>query len=244
MSSNSSKANRVAASIGILVWVFVGFAAAQLIGLLVVSLLKAWGVPLDAYGETFYTSVVNLGVYALTLFIIIGIPLKLKKRKLPLDELGLQRAPRFTDFLWPVGGAVMYVILASIITVGAMYLFPSADYQQTQDIGFTVLNARWEYVLAFISLVIITPVAEEVLFRGYLLGKLQKYAPAWLAVALTAALFALAHGQFNVALDTFALGLVLGMLRVYSGSIWPSIFLHMLKNGVAFYFLFLSPLFV
>ncbi len=244
MSSNSSNLGRVAASVGVLVWAFLGFAAAQLIGLLVVSLLDAWGVPLDAYGETFYTTVSTLGVYTLALLIVIGIPRKIKKASITLIELGLQRGPKFIDFLWPFGGAIMYVILASIITVGAMYLFPSADYDQAQNTGFSVLSTRWEYVLAFISLVIIAPVAEEILFRGYLLGKLLKHAPVWIAVVLSAGLFAVAHGQFNLALDTFALGLVLGMLRIYSGSIWPSIFLHMLKNGVAFYFLFISPLLV
>ena len=125
-----------------------------------------------------------------------------------------------------------------------MHLIPGADYNQAQNTGFTGAASQGEILLAFVSLIIVAPVAEELIFRGYLLGKLRKYAPTWVAVLLTAGLFAVAHGQFNVGLDTFALGVVLCLLRIYSGSLWASILLHMLKNGIAFYFLFVNPSFL
>ena len=90
-------------------------------------------------------------------------------------------------------------------------------------------------------LVIIAPVAEELLFRGYLLGKLRKHAPLWVAILVTSVIFGAIHLAWNVGIDVFALSIVLCVVRVVSGSLWPSIMLHMLKNGLAFYLLFINP---
>ncbi len=244
MSSNSSRLRRVVLAIGLLAWVFLGFMLAQGIVILLITILDANGITEDTLGNTLYYAATTVLVYSLVLLIIIGVPWKLRKRGVSWADIGLGRGPKLTDFAWPIAGAVGYIIIASIITVAARYIFPDADYDQPQEIGFEALSYQWEYVVVFVSLVIIAPFAEEIMFRGYLLGKLTKYIPVWLAIVLTAALFALAHGQFNIALDTFALGIVLGILRVSSGSLWPSIFLHMLKNGVAFYFLFVNPFFL
>jgi membrane protease YdiL (CAAX protease family) len=47
--------------------------------------------------------------------------------------------------------------------------------------------------------------------------------------------------QWNVAADTFALSLVLCTLRQITGNIWAGVLLHMIKNGIAYYFLFINP---
>ena len=85
------------------------------------------------------------------------------------------------------------------------------------------------------------PISEDILFRGYLFGKLRKYAPLWLSVLLTSLLFVLVHFQLNVSIDVFALSIVLCLLRVYTKSLWASILLHALKNAIAYYFLFINP---
>jgi len=244
MSSSFSNVKKFLMPIGVVVWVLFGYLLAQFVGLGVVYLMRWLGLPLEALGENGFTTVANILVYGLTLLILIGVPWWVKKWRTTRAELGLARVPRLMDFVWPLAGALVYVILTVVITVSSMVLIPGADYEQTQDVGFTALTNRWEFILAFLSLVIIAPVAEETIFRGYLQGKLQKYAPVWISVIITAAIFALAHLQFNVGLDTFALGIVLSVLRVVSKSLWPSIFLHMLKNGVAFYFIFVNPLFL
>lgn len=244
MSLNYSKIKKIFLVIGIVAWVFFGFILAHALGLALIALLKWAHVPLEALGQTLFNTLANIIIYGLSLTIVIGVPWWIKKRKTTLVELGLHRAPQWRDLLWLVAGAVTYMILTMIVTSLSRYLIPGANYSQAQNTGFAATANQGELVLTFISLVLVAPLAEEVLFRGYLLGKLRKYAPAWIAVILTAALFAFAHGQFNVGLDTFALGIVLCLLRIYSGSLWASVFLHMLKNGIAFYLLFVNPAFL
>jgi sodium transport system permease protein len=80
--------------------------------------------------------------------------------------------------------------------------------------------------------------AEEVFFRGFLLGSLRTVQPARSAVLASAAVFGLFHVVVTDSLlierflpSTF-LGLVLGWIAVRAGSIWPGVALHATHNGL------------
>ena len=47
------------------------------------------------------------------------------------------------------------------------------------------------------------------------------------------------HFQWNVGVNVFALSVVLCALREITGTIYAGILTHMIKNGVAFYLLYL-----
>jgi membrane protease YdiL (CAAX protease family) len=232
---------RIILGIGIPVWVFLGFMLAQAIVIVLIQGLRFVGVPLEQVNPALLQVIGGGAIYALAILIVLGVPWLVKRSRTTKAELGVHRLPTWTDILLVPGGAVVYLILTVIITSFAMNFFKFIDYDQTQDTGFTNLSAHTEYVLAFIMLVIIAPIAEELLFRGYLFGKIRKYVPLWLAIIVTSVVFAVVHGAWNVGLDVFALSIVLCLLRVISGSLWPSILLHMLKNSVAFFFLFIYP---
>ncbi len=59
-----------------------------------------------------------------------------------------------------------------------------------------------------------------------------------IAALISAAIFGILHGQVNLFIDTFVLGLALAWLVNKTDSLWPAIGLHMLKNGIAFLYLF------
>jgi membrane protease YdiL (CAAX protease family) len=227
--------------IGLPIWVFAGFMLAQALVLVLIELLQTVGVPLDRINASLFQVIAGGVIYALSLLIVIGAPWLIKKSRTSREEVGLQRLPNWMDIVWVPAGVISYLILTAIVTAFAMSFLTFVNYDQPQDTGFQNLSSQAEYIMAFLMLVIIAPVAEEVLFRGYLFGKLQKYAPLWISILITSVLFAIVHFAWNVGLDVFALSIVLCLLRVVSGSLWPSIMLHMLKNGTAFYFLFINP---
>ncbi len=117
-------------------------------------------------------------------------------------------------------------------------LFPSFNGEQAQDIGFSTSINGIELIAVFVSLIVITPIVEELIFRGILFRGLRKDLPFWSSAIITSLAFALAHAQWNVAIDTFALSLALCYLVEKSESIIPSILLHAIKNSLAFIFLF------
>ncbi len=78
------------------------------------------------------------------------------------------------------------------------------------------------------------PFLEEVFFRGALVQPLLRRHGAGLVIAFTAAFFAVAHLQWQMFLPIFVVGVALGLLRVASGSIVPSILLHATFNAAPF----------
>jgi uncharacterized protein len=82
---------------------------------------------------------------------------------------------------------------------------------------------------------------EEYLFRGYLLQAVgsmfgNRVIGKWVAIVLTALLFAIAHGGQNFPLffDRFMFGLIAGWLVVRTGGLEAGIALHILNNFLAY----------
>lgn len=225
-------------------WIFASFILAQVVSYGIILGLQALGAPLAEINTTVFNASYNAFTYALMVAMVIGLPWLIKKYKTTREELGL-KAPGWELAIWELllapGSLIAYMILSAILIVGAQYLLPFIDLNQVQDTGFSQLVHGYEYALAFLTLVVIAPIAEEVLFRGYLLGKLRAYIPTWGAVLIVSLLFAAVHGAWNVGIDVFALSIVLCLLRIFTKNLWPSIILHMMKNFIAFYLLFINP---
>ena len=80
------------------------------------------------------------------------------------------------------------------------------------------------------------PVAEEFLVRGFLLrGWSQSFLAPTGAVVLSSAAWAAVHTQYNwfYMSEIFALGILLGVLRLRNGSTWLTVILHAANNAVA-----------
>lgn len=91
--------------------------------------------------------------------------------------------------------------------------------------------------------VIVAPIAEEFFFRGLLLPAIWRLTGlAWLAIVLSAALFAMVHMAFpQTVLPMFTFGIVLGGLRVKSGSLPLCTLVHALFNGRTMALVALNP---
>lgn len=223
-------------------WVYISFMIAQLLASAILLALESMQVPVRSLNENIFATIVSTFVYILTLTIVIGLPAIIKKHKIDFNSFGLRRLPSWVDIIMAPVGLIVYFVISVILVTLATSFIPGFDATETQSTGFSQLFDRYEYVLAFITLVVVAPVAEEILFRGYLFGRLKKYVPIWVAVLATSVLFGLIHGAWNLALDTFALSIVLCVLRQTTGSLWAPILLHMTKNSIAFYILFINPL--
>lgn len=223
-------------------WFLASFFMAQAILLGLVWLLNALKMPISSLNPSIANTLLSALLYIITLILVGVPPLLIGRSRLSKNDIGFSRLPSWTDIFITPAGLIIYLILSSLLMLLATHLFTWVDATQAQNTGFNDLNQNYQYILAFITLVVVAPVAEETLFRGYLYGKLKKYMPFWVAIIVTSVLFGAIHGQWDLAIDTFALSVVLCFLRESTGSIWASILLHMTKNGIAFYFLFINPL--
>ena len=224
-----------------MLWVAVSVIASQL----VVGYIMIWILGEDTFVEpvwtAFYTAIYYVLAVALVLF--------LSGKKIGRQRLGLRGWPTWTDIGLGVVGFLAQLILAAALTALFM-IFPwfQEIADQSQDVGFSVLNSGLDRVVAFVSLIIIAPIAEEIIFRGWLYGmmrqklseKVSNTAGMIISILLVSLLFGLVHMRWNVGVNVFATSVVLCGLREITGTIYAGILVHMLKNGVAFYLLYVA----
>ena len=177
--------------------------------------------------------------------VIAAVYLFLRFYKSHFADIGLKR-PRWADPLYGLAALPFYFLLYLLGVTIVKYFVPGLNVNQAQQLGFNNVSGSGPLVLTFISLVVLPPLAEEIMVRGFLYSSLKKAMPTLSAVLATSAIFAVAHlpeggaagPLYIAALDTFVLSLVLIYLREKTGSLWASITLHALKNGIAFVYLF------
>lgn len=156
------------------------------------------------------------------------------------------RKPRLPDPLYGLLGLPPYFVIYFLLLNISVFFFPGLNTNEKQQVGFNNPHGSSALVLTFISLVILPPIAEEIIFRGIIYTSLKKAMPLWTAVIITSLLFAAGHlpeggsaGLLYVgAIDTFSLSLILIYLREKTGGLWSSMTLHAIKNGIAFVALF------
>lgn len=215
------------------VTVFLGalvlFFLTQLLGVLVVTPFVGY-LPNDNFKMAAYVGA--------NLIVLIGL-LSIAKSALRFSwqSLGL-RSVSVKQMVMVLPAFTAYFVVSASLTTLATHFISSFNVNQAQDVGFSNLASNAQLIATFFSLVVFTPIVEELIFRGALFRGLRIHLPFWVAAVVTSIAFGLAHMQWNVAVDTLALSLTLCFLVEKTNSIVPAILLHALKNGLAFALLF------
>lgn len=244
---------RICIALGFTAWVIAAFFGAQLLlGGAIYALDQVAGGIVATMNESVLQAVLAALVYALSLVVAVGVPWVLfKSQRLTRSDLGFAEVlPSWRD----IGLAPIVFVVTLIVGMVALYLagliVPGVDLQTEQQVGFDSVTQRYELLMAFVTLVVMAPVFEEILFRGYLYGRIRRHVSAAWTVILTSLAFGAMHLyagadhplQWNVMITTTVLALGMGLLRAYTGNVWSAILVHMLKNGIAFFALFILPI--
>lgn len=89
-------------------------------------------------------------------------------------------------------------------------------------------------IINLIMIAGLAAIGEELIFRGILMRLFHEWTKSGhLAVILSSLIFSAFHLQFYGFFGRFILGLILGYLFLWSGSLWVPIFLHFLNNAMA-----------
>lgn len=237
---------------GLTLWVLTVFIGSQFLAAwLLIGLAYVWPI-IAGLNLAVLTTVSASLSYILAVTIIFAVRRLRRQEREGWALFGLKRSLSWSDIGISLLSLLPYYLITFAVVSVLSGVFDFIDPTQAQDLPYQNLVQRYEYIVAFIALVVFAPIAEELLFRGYFLGKMSESINRWLAVFITAFVFGLLHLpgavtdngitlQWAAAADTFALGLVLGALRIWTGSVWASILLHMLKNAIAYFILFVYP---
>ena len=141
-------------------------------------------------------------------------------------DVGLLPAPAGA-WLPAVGLGLAAWFAATPIALWTQRRFPLPPEFEELLVGI-IGHPSW--LVAFGVAALLPALFEEWAFRGVIFGSLLPLGPMW-ATAIVSALFALAHGQPFFMVFTFALGILLCLLRLRLGSIWPGVAVHFVLNS-------------
>ena len=101
------------------------------------------------------------------------------------------------------------------------------------DLGTDWGSNSIDIAFLFLSVAIVTPIAEELFFRGYLLDAINRKHGDWTSIIWSSILFGLVHVDPFIIGSAFMGGIIYGWIRMRTGSLLPSIACHMMWNMLA-----------
>ena len=132
--------------------------------------------------------------------------------------------------------AIDIFVVKPLHVVFTLQFFP--DVQQQEIITALEEMSQVSAIITAFSVSILTPILEELLFRGFILGVLLKCYNNRVAIVISAMIFAIVHEPVAIGM-AFGGGVIYGWLRVRTGSIVPSMIAHMIWNSfISFVVLF------
>jgi len=174
---------------------------------------------------------------AITLVIAVSTPVEVALLVLFAGRTGAS-AGQYLGLVWPKRSELLFGLVATtaMIVCGNLlsWLLGRNLVTTFQTDIYTTANASGWLLWLLIAVVIITPIGEEILFRGFLFrGWLRTPSDAWAVIVATSLLWALIHVQYDwyVIGQIFVFGLLLGWLRWASGSTILTILLHAMINA-------------
>lgn len=188
---------------------------------------------------------VKPGEYALALFfgsmflmlvaLLIVVYMAAVRKMNPAEMFGL-RSMKLTaalgySVLWLVAVVViMGVLVALIMEVFLQGQWIDASEQDVVD-RFRKMDSIGMRALMAFAAVIIAPITEEIIFRGYFYGVTKRFTERWFATIITSLFFACIHGHVGSFLPLFLLAVGFAVAYEVTGCLWVPIFMHMIFNG-------------
>ncbi len=231
----------------LLLTVVIFFGAQIVASLVLFAIAQLFGIK-EHEIETFFSRSVGQFVFVcIANALILGsLHWLIKRKNGSWKDLGLAW-PKLNDAGRALLAYGIYILLLIVITAVAKAVYPALDIEQEQQIGFEANQGILNLLMAGVSLVILPPIIEELLCRGFLYTGLRTKLSVIPSAIITSVVFAVAHLQFGsgapllwvAAIDTFVLSLVLVYLRESTGKLAAPMLLHGIKNAIAFSLLFI-----
>lgn len=161
-----------------------------------------------------------------TFFIILFI--RIRNGPSIIDYLGLKRVNKKALL-------ILLGIVACLLVVSYLIGLFIGNHQDTQYEVNTYKTSRYP-VLYWLAVIVFAPIFEECFFRGFLFVGLQQSRILSIgAILLTTIAWSVSHLQYSIygMASIFILGIVLGITRVKTGSLWITIILHSFWNLIA-----------
>ncbi len=143
---------------------------------------------------------------------------------------GLRRVTR-RQVLTGIAFGVAAMIISRVVLVVLALLGVRLDDVQTAYQEASTGGAL-TFVLQLIFIAVLTPIGEELAFRGVLTNALERFGP-WISVPVSTLAFAAVHGLNIAFIPAIVVGGLAGYLFHRTRSVWPGVLVHAVNNGVS-----------
>lgn len=178
-----------------------------------------------------FNEIIAIAIFIHAVFCVIALVAIIKRFKLAPAALGIVRpTQRLMHVLWQIPCAMVVLVIVQ----GVMFFaLGGKDPVPSGDSGSGLLGVSPVCALfGFVAIALVTPLWEELFFRGFLFGSVRARWGTGLAIAISAVLFAVAHGIPIVLPYMFTLGIILAALRIFHGNLWGPLALHVFINSM------------
>ncbi|ETT86459.1 type II CAAX endopeptidase family protein [Viridibacillus sp. FSL R5-0477] len=167
----------------------------------------------------------------IAIILILGVYfIALRPKKLSWSEVGIKRFA-VKDWKIIVIFSVILMVGAVIIVVLTSFIGNSWENSKTEAIQQNVTFVT--VLIAFISAAVISPIYEEIFYRGFLYRWLRTRIGFIGAILLSSTIFTIVHiPTYNVMPVNFFSGIIFALAYERTNSIWPSVIIHGLTNGI------------
>ncbi len=194
----------------------------------------------EAGGDFLRTLVVLAFVQFAGLFVLLPLAITLYYKIDPVETFRLRPPPVRGWIAAVLLGGTSWAVAQQFMALQTRLLPPSeALLEAFKQIEAQLAAAPLWQVLILMALV--PAIAEEFLFRGFVLSGLSRGLRKWPAIAATAITFGIYHFVIDRVPITAMLGVCLGYLCWQSRSIWPAMVFHALHNGLLMILNAISP---
>lgn len=140
------------------------------------------------------------------------------------DYLDLKPPGIFTLLKW-LGFMVLLIITLEAVNI--------ALNRETPDFMGMVYNSATNLPLLWIAVVLMAPLFEEFLFRGFMLeGLRHSFVGTAGAIIISSAIWAIIHAQYELfeVFTIFLIGIAFAIAKLRSGSLYVPMAMHLLMN--------------
>lgn len=164
---------------------------------------------------------------------------------LSLSFLCLFKTARLDGFLKPKKEAwkqpawqyAILVLGTILVTYGINLLFEVTGFSQSSDTYQSVAENQYNVALlvGLILYGVVSPFVEEVIFRGFVYGRMRVYMPRALAVLVSALLFGVYHGNLVQGIYGFVMGILFTVVYEKYKNFYLPVIMHAIANLVGYY---------
>lgn len=130
-------------------------------------------------------------------------------------------------------GLTSFSSLCSTFLVTIMQDVPLiANSKQSYDETWSAIESE-PYLWVLLSVVIIGPIVEEVLFRGLVFHYMEKIKTGWFPILVSGIAFGVSHGEPVQVIDTILAGIIFGIVYAKTRNLKATIVIHMVGNFIA-----------